>query len=231
MTINTENTRWADTASNDSVTGVANRVAPSEGLKSEGLLREEPLSRPHTNYMFNAIHESLLNVQDQIDNLVQGSGASLLGLIYHVGSIYISLDTQSPADKFGLGVWSRIEGRTLIGYDDNDSNFDGIGGTGGASTHSHNQTLSVDNHTLTIAELPSHTHSQTFDWQDNNKSSEGASLAAQKEINAGDVQGSDLRTTNSPGSNQGHSHNISGSITSASNLPPYLVVYMWKRDS
>jgi hypothetical protein len=243
MSINTENTRWADTESNDPVTGVANRVAPSEGIKTEGVLREEPLARPHVNYQFNAIHESLLEVQNQIDNLVQGSGESLLGLIYHVGSIYLSLSPQDPAERFGIGTWSRIAGKTLIGFDSSDTDFDGAGGSGGNKNHAHSNTLSVDGHVLTVAELASHSH----DYQDayyvenSSRLNAASKKTAAPSENAGvGSQGTDndnnqllYRDANTAtiGSNQAHSHNMSGSISAASNLPPYLTVFMWKRIS
>lgn len=221
MTIIADSIRWADTASTDSVTGSANRVAPSEGIKTEGILREEPLSRPHLNYQFNSIHTAFVEVQNQIDNLVLGSGASLLGLIYHVGAIYISLDSQDPADKFGLGTWSRVEGRTLIGYDEDDTDFDGAGGTGGTKSHSHTQTLAVQGHVLTVAELPSHSH-DVVQEDTRGLGSAGAEDGA---------SGTKTTSTSTVGSNQAHSHSLTGSISASPLLPPYLTVYIWKRVS
>jgi hypothetical protein len=243
MTINVENTRWASSNIADPVTGTPNKIAPSEGLRSEGILREEPHSRQHINYQYNAIHNSLVEVQNQIDNLVQGSGASLLGLIYHVGAIYLSLDTQNPADKFGIGEWTRIEGRALIGHDEDDTDFDGAGGTGGAKAHTHSQTLSVDGHVLTVAELASHSHDyQDAYYVENSSRLNSARLKTAAPFeNAGlgskgtDSDNNQLlyreENTATIGSNQAHSHGISGSISSQSILPPYFVVYMWRRVS
>ena len=67
----------------------------------------------------------------------------LIDYIYPVGSIYMSVNTTSPSVLFG-GVWEQIQGRFLLASDTNNP----VGTTGGEATH-----------TLTTAEMPSHTHS------------------------------------------------------------------------
>ena len=63
--------------------------------------------------------------------------------IYPVGSIYMSLNSADPATLFG-GSWDKLEdGRVLIG-----ANSTYAAGTSGGSF----------THTLTVDELPSHTH-------------------------------------------------------------------------
>ena len=72
----------------------------------------------------------------------------LIEMIYPVGSIYMSAVATSPATLFG-GVWEALdEGRVLIGANSTYA----AGSTGGEATH-----------TLTAAEMPSHTHSGTTD--------------------------------------------------------------------
>lgn len=61
---------------------------------------------------------------------------------YPVGSIYMSVNSTSPATLFG-GTWSRLEDRFLLGAG---SVYD-AGATGGEAEH-----------TLTVDEMPSHRH-------------------------------------------------------------------------
>lgn len=67
----------------------------------------------------------------------------LLKVVYPVGSIYMSVNSTSPATLFG-GTWEQIKDRFLLAYGDTYEN----GETGAEATH-----------TLTIAEIPPHFHS------------------------------------------------------------------------
>lgn len=68
-------------------------------------------------------------------------------LLYPVGSIYLSIKSKNPSEIFG-GVWERIaKGCTLVGVDENDTDFSSSEKTGGEKTH-----------TLTIDEMPNHSH-------------------------------------------------------------------------
>lgn len=82
-------------------------------------------------------------------------GSTLLDMLYPVGSIYMSLEqdeeTKDTDGKYGCklanlgGTWARLEDRFLVGA----SSTYVINTTGGEATH-----------TLTVAEMPSHTHTQ-----------------------------------------------------------------------
>lgn len=73
-------------------------------------------------------------------------------LLYPIGSIYMSIKDTNPSVFFG-GTWERIaKGKTLVGVDENDSDFNVSSKTGGEKTH-----------TLTIDEIPSHNHA--YSWQ------------------------------------------------------------------
>ncbi len=66
---------------------------------------------------------------------------------YPVGSIYITVSDTSPAQMF-KGTWEEYaQGRVLVGYKSNDSDFNQTGKTGGAKTV-----------TLTEAQIPKHKH-------------------------------------------------------------------------
>ena len=72
---------------------------------------------------------------------------SIFNAIYPVGSIYMSTLSTDPSSIFG-GTWeSWGNGRVPVGVDENQSEFATVEKTGGELTH-----------TLTAAEMPSHTH-------------------------------------------------------------------------
>lgn len=81
--------------------------------------------------------------------------SEILNSAYPVGSIYISVDSASPASIFG-GTWVRFaQGRCLIGLDSGDADFDNISETGGSKTH-----------ILTESEMPVHNHGATPEFND-----------------------------------------------------------------
>lgn len=65
-----------------------------------------------------------------------------IDLVYPVGSIYMSVNSTSPATLFG-GTWERIQDKFLLAAGTNHA----AGSTGGE-----------ENHTLTVNEMPSHVH-------------------------------------------------------------------------
>ena len=68
-------------------------------------------------------------------------------LLYPIGSIYMSIQDTNPSVFFG-GTWERIaKGKTLVGVDENDTDFNASSLTGGEKTH-----------TLTVDEMPKHSH-------------------------------------------------------------------------
>ena len=75
--------------------------------------------------------------------------ASPFETLYPVGSIYINASVSTnPSTLFGFGTWVEFgKGRVLVGVDTGQTEFDTLGETGGAKTH-----------TLTINEMPAHSH-------------------------------------------------------------------------
>ena len=140
---------------------------------------------------------------------VQINGTNIFDKIYPVGSIYINAtNSTNPATLLGFGTWSSFgAGRVLVGIDSSDTDFDTSEETGGAKTH-----------TLTTAELPSHTHTHTVETGRSFSSSIGNAPVVQGSDNT--VLSSSAVTTSSTGG--GSAHN---------NLQPYIVVYMWKRTA
>lgn len=118
---------------------------------------------------------------------------------YPVGSIYLSITDTNPSALFG-GRWEQIKDRFLLGQGDIYHNGD-IGGEA--------------EHILTTDEMPKHQHKvnmyDAFEYHyinnDNNDESVRINGAIYNSI-----------STEMAGNNEPHN-----------NMPPYLVVYMWKR--
>ena len=68
---------------------------------------------------------------------------------YPIGSVITSISADfDPNKEYKSQVWERFaKGRTLVGVDENDTDFATVGKTIGAKTH-----------TLTLAQAPSHWH-------------------------------------------------------------------------
>lgn len=139
----------------------------------------------------------------EVRTLIGASDVTFL-TVYPVGAIYMSVsNTTLPGDLFG-GTWASIgQGRMLVGFDDATENADTDFTTAEA-------TSGFKTHTLTINEMPAHTHSFT---EENTRGA--GSLGAGN----GDSSFSTVNTSSTGG---GQAHN---------NMPPYLVVYMWKRTA
>lgn len=128
--------------------------------------------------------------------------SQLVSLIYPVGAIYMSVNATSPAELFG-GTWEEFgKGRTVVGVDTTQAEFNTVEKTGGAKTH-----------TLTIPELASHTHVISRYWS-NTAPGDSAFYGS----NASGAGGVNNYGIGEAGGNQPHN-----------NLQPYITCYMWKR--
>ena len=130
---------------------------------------------------------------------------------YPIGSIYMNAsNSANPASLLGFGTWTSFgAGRVLVGLDSSQSEFNSIGETGGAKTASH---------TLTTAEIPSHTHTRDFDW----RTPDGIDSNGQGSEIGGISTPTHTFDTGATGGGGSHSH---------STLQPYITVYMWKRTA
>ena len=119
---------------------------------------------------------------------------------YPVGAVYISVVATSPAILFG-GDWAVFgAGRALVSLDSTDTDFDTAEELRGTKTH-----------TLTTAEIPSHTHSISNFEDPTGTGSTGSANGA-----------SSFSTVNTNATGGGSAHN---------NIQPSIVVYMWKRTA
>lgn len=126
----------------------------------------------------------------------------LMELVFPVGSTYITQSNTNPNTILNFGTWERLKGKVCVGLDEDDEDgyFDEIGKTGGEKKH-----------TLTIAEIPNHSH----DIKNGTNGLDG---------------GSDWAVSNSGSSNW--KTGTAGGGQEHNNTQPYEVVgYMWIRRS
>jgi len=135
------------------------------------------------------------------------SASALVNALYPVGSIYINAtNNTNPGTLLGHGTWIAFgAGRVPVGFDSSDTAFDTAEETGGAKTH-----------TLTVSELPAHSHDLQYFANTGGSAPFGAESSGNNGINLQPLGGG---TTSVGG---GSAHN---------NLQPYIVVYMWKRTA
>jgi hypothetical protein len=145
--------------------------------------------------------------------------AALTAAAYPVGAIFTTItvyaDSAAVVAALGGTTWVAFgAGKVLVGLDSGDTDFDAASETGGAKTISAGTSGS---HTLSIAEMPAHTHTEV-------RPQSGGG------INAGGVSVSDSATsvaTGSTGGGGGHTH----TTPAHSLVQPYIVVYFWKRTA
>lgn len=137
--------------------------------------------------------------------------------IYKIGDIYITTNNENPADRFG-GQWEQIKDRFLLCA----GNSYVAGNTGGDTTHRHS--IPVHSHplsnngvakvTMTAGYLSyaSATAYYTTNWGVTSSYSSRSQSVADGAGLMGNTDVTDI-----------------GYTGSSSNMPPYLVVYVWKR--
>lgn len=142
--------------------------------------------------------------------------------VYPVGSIYMSVNSTNPGTLFG-GTWQQLQNRFLLGAGSSYTN----GATGGAATH-----------TLTATEIPAHTHgSKSLTGYihrvvlDDGESISQSGICSYSNARARSWTGTTGTACYRVTVNATHEHTSVGGGGAHNNMPPYLVVYMWKRTA
>ena len=229
------------------------KVTDLAGNNKEYKLTEEQLDKAYQELtsLLDSRYQNVLNRQSAVES-------NLLNKTYPVGSIYTTNSNINPGSTIG-GTWEAYgTGRTLVGVDSSNSNFNAVNKTGGTST----TTLAVTNvpaHTHPIPRIAgtatqgttaatggNHTH-QVRVYHD--QSGYGFTIPTYTHyfFFGTSISYTDTALTNRNGmgglktdTSLTHTHNVttnasttgsSGSGTAFTNLQPYIVVYMWKRIS
>ncbi|WP_053982232.1 phage tail protein [Marinagarivorans algicola] len=190
--------------------------------------------------------------------LVQNEPSAVLQAVA-VGQVVFLDNTASPKALFGYGVWERVSsGRFIVGQTTADVSFNVPGKTGGAKGHKHsgrtqsggvhNHGAKTKGHSLTVAQMPEHSHrykdaylvenERTFNHAGYNVEKLGANTAGSGDT---DFDNNRMfyvnRNTDIQGDGDSHDHAISADGVHAhdfetgtvNSLPPYYVLAIWKR--
>lgn len=109
-------------------------------LKSFEVVME---NKQQTRYGADVGISDVTGLEERLSS-IETFDSNIFDLIYPIGSIYMSVNSTSPSVLFG-GTWEKIKDRFLLSAGNTYTN----GNTGGEATH-----------TLTQNEMPSHTHTQ-----------------------------------------------------------------------
>ena len=174
--------------------------------------------------------QSNLGIQNMIDTTVNSAIATAITnvklALFPIGSIYTSTQSTDPSTFIG-GTWVRIKDTFLLAAGDDYA----AGDTGGEAEH-----------TLTLEEAPAHTHTRgTMEIE--------GGVGPLDDMSAGWFSGAmyrgagqsyDANSTSSGGgwrlmfqasrSWTGETSSEGGDLAH-NNMPPYLVVYVWKRTA
>lgn len=120
---------------------------------------------------------------------------------YYVGKLIFDTKNVNPVTYLGFGVWELWgSGRVPVGVNPNDTDFNEVEKMGGEKEH-----------TLTIDEMPSHSHPITY-W-------------------TGESGGYVNATTTAPDNSVNRNSGDTGGGKAHNNLQPYITCYIWKRVS
>lgn len=190
------------------------------------------------NYLTQAQYDTALANNEINENEIYMTPyrEPIVDLIYPVGSIYMSVNNVSPATFLEGTTWEQIKDRFLLSAGASHS----AGSTGGNESVSYTPSGTVNGHTLTIAEMPSHTHTQNAhhhatDGHVNYNTGYTADSAKGSGYRWGTSKVSNTKDATATNKNTGgggsHSHGFTGTAATIETMPPYLTVYMWKRTA
>ena len=165
------------------------------------------------------VHAENVNVNsvDSDEIKIQGVEivSTILNKVYPIGSIYMSVNNVNPSEFLG-GTWQQIaQGRTLVGVDDNDEDFNTVKKTGGSKY--------LQSHTHTMNSAGSHNHNVKFDqvWD-----------LTGGTVSLGTVDGGPYDGAGFVKDAGSHTHTINTAGTGDSgNLQPYFTCYIWERTA
>lgn len=156
----------------------------------------------YVNPIFDYKTVSKEEASSKVVQLINKNGENIYVNPYPVGSIYLSVNSESPAMLFG-GTWEQIKDRFLLACGDTYAN----NSVGGEATV-----------TLKVEEMPSHIHTLTpfvdIRQGDGQVNAHSGSLGT----HLGGYVSKPNAYVSSTGGDQPHN-----------NMPPYLSIYMWKR--
>ena len=137
---------------------------------------------------------------------ISGGGGLSIDDVYPIGSIYMSANDVDPSTLFG-GTWERIQDKFLLAKGSTYSTLEGTGGSADAIVVEHTHTQNQHRHELTGSK------------------SAGISSGSYLRAGYGSTKDSKYTEYSTP------TINNAGESGTGKNMPPYIVVNIWKRTA
>ena len=188
-------------------------VYVQEDLLSNGLVRQLPLYRVVIDKLALTSLQPMFSPLPTLENIkkeVIQLNEDLLEKVYPVGSIYISVNNTNPGNIFG-GIWERFaNGRTLVGVDENDPDFNIVGKSGGSK-----------NVALNIKQIPTHSHQESdYTYVYTEEHPANNSIVTTNQNGRQNINANIKSKTYTKNAGGGEAH---------SNLQPYIAIFYWIR--
>lgn len=129
---------------------------------------------------------------------------------FEVGDLFLTTNEINPENRF-MGKWQLVAiGRTLIGVDPNDNDFNVVCKTGGSKTHIHSLLNAFAKLVLRGTGSIDYREKQVSNWTSN--------------YTSGTTGNAKSYTSNSTWGTE-----LGGNTDSSSNVMPYYTCYIWRR--
>lgn len=160
-----------------------------------------------TNDFTNAYKTALDSLTTTISDAISTAIVNNNKATHPLHSTKITFDNVNPGTYITGTTWElTAKGKTLVGVDENDTDFNAAGKTGGSKTH-----------TLTVQELAPHTHPQVI------TNGTGGNINGRADY----VEDGTNMNTYPQGCNTGST----GGGQAFSIMQPYITVYIWERTA
>lgn len=207
-----------ETIQNNVATATAKETSLREAIEAGNLsnyVTKETGKGLSTNDFTDSYKTVLDSLTTKINNAISTAIVNNNKTTHPLHSVLISFNNVNPGTYITGTTWElTAQGRTLIGVDENDTDFNAAGKTGGSKTHSHDSGSIVANIGAIADDLGKIGYIGTTPQATNYGM--GVSGAAVSDVSTKKVN---------------HATTTSGDTSNASSLPPYITVYIWKRTA
>ena len=172
-------------------------------------------------------NNGVLSAVDNIDkSKVNNFSKEVVDIVYPVGSIYMSVNSTSPATLFG-GTWEQLKDKFLLASGDTYNNG-ATGGSADAVVVSHNHTQSSHTHEPSNTAFSFLASQGNISLNETKRSFPSESSSGHYFVYSDEVKGINEYETTSSSTPYIY---YTGESGTGKNMPPYLVVNVWKRTA
>ena len=168
------------------------------------------------------VHLKCVNLYEKLNTFVtKVLNRDVFDMVYPVGSIYMSANNVDPSTLFG-GTWEKIKDTFLLASG-NSYNNGATGGSADAVVVSHNHTHEPSNTAFSFLASQGN-----IALNETKRSFPSANSSGHYFVYSDEVKGINEYETTSSSTPYINSNGVSGT---GKNMPPYLVVNVWKRTA